>query len=209
MKVLKGFAFAATLLFGLSAFAQQHTLSGGTTINVRTDQAINAQGATTTQSFPATVTDDVMDSSGAVAIPRGSRATLVAVPTGNSEVSLGLRSVSVNGQRFLINTNSTTAGKAGLGKNKRTAEYVGGGALAGTLIGALAGGGKGAAIGALAGGGAGAGAQVLTKGKSLNIPAETTLSFKTSADTAMVRSGSSSAARSRRRTLPPPTANPQ
>src|SRR5579864_6947433 len=131
MKVLKGFAFAATLLFGLSAFAQQHTLSSGTTINVRTDQAINAQGATTTQSFPATVTDDVMDSTGAVAIPKGSRATLVAVPTGSNEVSLGLRSVSVNGQRFLINTNSSTSAgqKAGVGKNKRTAEYVGGGAL--------------------------------------------------------------------------------
>jgi hypothetical protein len=206
MKVLKRFAFAATLLFGMSALAQQHTLASGTTINVRTDQAINAQGATTTQSFPATVTDDVMDSTGAVAIPKGSRATLVAVPTGNNEVSLGLRSVSVNGQRFMINTsNSASAGqKAGVGKNKRTAEYVGGGALAGTLIGALAGGGKGAAIGALAGGAAGAGAQTLTKGKSLNIPAESTLSFKTSADTAMQPSGTSSA-RSRRRTLPPPT----
>src|SRR4029077_15778585 len=201
--------FAATLLFGLAAFAQQHTLSSGTTINVRTDQAINAQGATTTQNFPATVTDDVMDSSGAVAIPKGSRATLVAVPTGNNQVSLGLRSVSVNGQRFLINTGSTTSAgqKAGVGKNKRTAEYVGGGALAGTLIGALAGGGKGAAIGALAGGAAGAGTQTLTRGKSLNIPAESTLSFKTSSDTAMQPSGSS-AARRTRRTLPPPT-NPQ
>jgi hypothetical protein len=203
MRVLKT-AFAATLLLGLTAFAQQHTLSSGTTINVRTDQAINAQGATTTQSFPATVTDDVMDSAGAVAIPRGSRATLVAVPTGNNEVSLGLRSVSVNGQRFLINSSTSTSQKAGVGKNKRTAEYVGGGALAGTLIGALAGGGKGAAIGALAGGAAGAGTQTLTKGKNLNIPAESTLSFKTSADTAMTPSGSA-AARSRRRTLPPAT----
>src|SRR2546423_15534329 len=82
MRSLK-FAFAATLLLGLTAFAQQHTLSSCTTINVRTDQAINAHGATTTQSSPATVTDDVMDSTGAVAIPKGSRATLVAVPTGN------------------------------------------------------------------------------------------------------------------------------
>jgi hypothetical protein len=50
--------------------------------------------------------------------------------------------------------------------------------VAGTLIGALAGGGKGAAIGALAGGAAGAGAQTLTRGKSLDIPAETVLRFK-------------------------------
>src|SRR5207244_7207406 len=38
-------------------------------------------------------------------------------------------------------------GTEGLGKNKRTAEMVGGGAVLGTLIGAIAGGGKGAAIG--------------------------------------------------------------
>ena len=49
---------------------------------------------------------------------------------------------------------------------------------AGTLIGALAGGGKGAAIGAILGAGAGAGTQILTKGKELNVPAETELNFR-------------------------------
>ena len=46
----------------------------------------------------------------------------------------------------------------------------------GTLIGAIAGGGKGVAIGAVAG--AGAGTQVLTRGKTVKVPAETTLRFK-------------------------------
>jgi len=73
-------------------------------------------------------------------------------------------------------------GKEGVGKNKRTAKYVGGGALAGTLIGAIAGGGKGAAIGALAGGAAGAGAQQLTKGKQIKIPAETEMAFRLNQD---------------------------
>jgi hypothetical protein len=59
--------------------------------------------------------------------------------------------------------------------------------VAGTLIGALAGGGKGAAIGALAGGAAGAGAQTLTKGKNVNIPAETDLKFKLAEDVALRR----------------------
>ena len=72
--------------------------------------------------------------------------------------------------------------KEGVGKNKRTAKYVGGGALAGTLIGAIAGGGKGAAIGALAGGAAGAGAQQLTKGKEIKIPAETEMTFRLDQD---------------------------
>ena len=55
---------------------------------------------------------------------------------------------------------------------------VGGGAALGTLIGAIAGHGKGAAIGAAAGAAAGAGAQVLTRGKTVKVPAESTLRFK-------------------------------
>jgi hypothetical protein len=74
---------------------------------------------------------------------------------------------------------AATSGKhGGIGANKRTGKFVGGGAVAGTIIGAIAGGGKGAAIGALAGGAAGAGAQVLTRGKNLNVPAETILKFR-------------------------------
>ena len=45
-------------------------------------------------------------------------------------------------------TEDVQKGEQGIGKNKRTAEYVGGGAVLGTLLGAIAGGGKGAAIGA-------------------------------------------------------------
>jgi hypothetical protein len=67
---------------------------------------------------------------------------------------------------------------AGIGKNRRTEEMVGGGAVLGTLLGAIAGGGKGAAIGAVAGGAVGGTAQVLTKGKQIKVPAETILSFQ-------------------------------
>jgi outer membrane lipoprotein SlyB len=69
-------------------------------------------------------------------------------------------------------------GKAGVGANRRTAEYTGGGAAIGAIIGAIAGGGKGAAIGAGAGAGAGALTQVLTKGSAIRVPAETILMFK-------------------------------
>ena len=60
----------------------------------------------------------------------------------------------------------------------RTAEYTGGGAALGAIIGAIAGHGKGAAIGAAAGAGGGALTQVLTKGGSIRVPAETVLTFK-------------------------------
>jgi hypothetical protein len=74
----------------------------------------------------------------------------------------------------------TQQGTGGIGKNKKTAEMVGGGALLGTVIGAVAGGGKGAAIGAVLGGAGGAGAQVLTKGKQVKVPAESVLTFQLS-----------------------------
>jgi hypothetical protein len=69
-------------------------------------------------------------------------------------------------------------GKQGLGVNKRTGEFTGGGAALGAIIGAIAGGGKGAAIGAGAGAGGGALTQILTKGGSIKVPSETVLTFQ-------------------------------
>ena len=66
----------------------------------------------------------------------------------------------------------------GIGANRRTGKFVGGAALLGTIIGAVAGGAKGAAIGAVTGGAAGAGTQVLTRGASVHIPSETVLTFR-------------------------------
>ena len=123
---------------------------------------------------------------GAVIIPRGSEAELVirrvsspGTVTGSSELALDLQSVKVAGHRYRVSTEDIQqTGHQGLGKNKRTAEMVGGGAVLGTLIGAIAGGGKGAAIGAAGGAAAGAGAQVLTRGKAVQVPGETRLRFR-------------------------------
>src|SRR5205807_1257885 len=98
---------------------------------------------------------------------------------GDHDMTVDLESITANGRRYMVAANTyETSRRSGLGSNRRTGEYVGGGALFGTIIGAIAGGGKGAAIGALAGGAAGAGAQVATKGRAINIPAETVLSFR-------------------------------
>lgn len=158
-------------------------ISSGTEIQVRTDQAIDVKDAARAgETYSGSVANEVLDSSGHVAIPKGSRAEMRVVASENKNLTLGLQSVTVNGRRYKIQSQAVSESgqqKQGVGMNKRTGEYVGGGAAAGTLIGALAGGGKGAAIGALAGGAAGAGAQTLTRGKALNIPAETVLRFKT------------------------------
>ena len=55
---------------------------------------------------------------------------------------------------------------------------MGGGAVLGTVLGAIAGGGRGAAIGAASGAAAGAGTQVLTRGRRVDVPAESILSFR-------------------------------
>ena len=200
---LAGAVCSVVMCLSLSAAAQR-VIPSGTSIHVRTDGAIQATAANQGRTFPATVSENVSDSSGQVLIPRGSRATLlVAQGSSANEVALDLKSVNVNGRTYAVESSGASqTGKEGVGKNKRTAKYVGGGALAGTVIGALAGGGKGAAIGALAGGAAGAGAQTLTKGKNVNIPAETELTFKLAQDVTLrrgTRSGST------RRQLPPPS----
>jgi hypothetical protein len=160
-------------------------LPAGTEIAVRTDQDIDSQTANEGQLFPAEVQQDVMDDSGRVVIPKGSQAELTirrvdaGGTTGSGEVALGLDSVNVAGNTLRVSTEDVQQqGNQGIGKNKRTGEYVGGGAVLGTLIGAIAGGGKGAAIGAVTGAAAGAGAQVLTKGKAVKVPAESTLRFR-------------------------------
>jgi hypothetical protein len=160
------------------------TLPPGTTISVRNDQDINSQNATEGRTFPASIQQDILDASGNVMIPRGSPAMLVVrrVNEGGTlsggNFVLDLESVRVNGRRYMVDTEDLEKGNQGIGKNKRTAEYVGGGAVLGTLLGAIAGGGKGAAIGAIAGAAAGGGAQVLTKGHEIRVPAETVLNFR-------------------------------
>jgi outer membrane lipoprotein SlyB len=68
--------------------------------------------------------------------------------------------------------------RAEKGKGRRTAEFAGGGAGLGAIVGALAGGGKGAAIGAIAGGGAGTAGGAFTGNKQIELPAETQLTFR-------------------------------
>ncbi|MBV8208181.1 MAG: hypothetical protein JO041_15455 [Acidobacteria bacterium] len=181
--------FFALLVTGVAAVAQpgHAVLPSGTEVRVRTDEAITATTADAGHEYPATISQDVLDQNGNVAIPRGSHATLVlAQGASQDEVALDLRSVNLNGRTYVVEANGNNAGAStggtGLGKNRRTGEYVGGGALAGTIIGAIAGGGKGAAIGAIAGGAAGAGGEVLTKGHEVKVPAESQLTFRLNQD---------------------------
>ncbi|MDQ1472162.1 MAG: hypothetical protein QOJ99_3642 [Bryobacterales bacterium] len=162
------------------------TIPAGTTLQVRTNETISSDTASPGQTYSAVVAEDVLDTSGRVAIPRGSNATLVVRDAsgqgklqGRSELVLDVGSVSVGGRSYRLETaDLVERGKEGVGTNKRTAIFAGGGSALGGIIGALAGGGKGAAIGALSGAAAGTGAQAVTRGKALRVPAETILNFK-------------------------------
>ena len=172
-------ALLALLTAAGSNAKAQTTLPSGTEIKVRTDTSIPAKPAANAK-YTATVSKDVKDGSGAILIPRGSRARLVAIPSEDGkDTTLDLRSVTINNKSYLLEAAGQSSGGApgGLGANKRTGMYVGGGAAIGAVLGALLGGGKGAAIGALVGGAGGAGAQVYT-GRKKDLPAETELSYK-------------------------------
>ncbi len=176
----------------------EYLIPQGTDLAVRTNEAINSETATQGQTFAATVAQDVKDASGQVVIPRGSPAQLAINEikgggvTGSPTLALDLRSVTVNGRPYLVETGKVEQSSGtGQGANKRAATMPGGGGL-GTLVGAVvggkgsavntaigaAGGGKESAIGAAIGAAGGATPQVLTKGSQVKVPAETMLTFR-------------------------------
>lgn len=160
------------------------TIDAETTLMVRTTEAIDVKSADGLV-FTGTIEEDVLDRNGEVAIPAGATAELMARKNGD-EMTLDLESITVNGQRYAVLADPSTVGTSGqresgartIGANRDTATFVGGGALLGTIIGAVTGGGKGAAIGAAVGAAAGAGAQIVTKGRSVYLPAESLVTFR-------------------------------
>jgi hypothetical protein len=160
---------------------QPGVIPAGTTLAIRTNEAIDSTQQKPT--YAAQLEQDVMDQSGNLLAPKGSAAQLAINQTtqggvGTPTMDLALKSITVSGRTYAINSANQQEGEQGLGTNKRTAEMVGGGAVLGTLLGAAIGGGKGAAVGAAVGAAGGATTQVLTRGDKVSVPAETVLTFK-------------------------------
>src|ERR1700751_2897838 len=156
----------------------------GTEIHIRTSENIDSNDASPGQRFSAEVTEAVDDLSGGVAIPAHSPAKLLILSesgggAGSPYLYLDLDSVTINGHVHRVLTSELKeSNDRGFGKNKRTAELLGGGAAIGGLLGAIFGGGRGAAIGAGAGAGGGFVTQLFTRGKQVKVPAEKLLHFR-------------------------------
>jgi hypothetical protein len=159
--------------------AYPETIPAGVNIRVRTDQTIDARDHSDGRIYTGMVEEDVIASDGRTVIPLGARAELIVQNLPNNELVVDLESVAAQGVRYMVAARAYDASRrTRFGENRRTGEFVGGGAVFGAIVGAIAGGGKGAAIGGLAGGAAGAGAQALTRGQAVRIPAETILTFR-------------------------------
>jgi len=159
------------------------TVAAGTTVRVRIGETLSTERNKDGDSFVATL-DQPLVVDGFVIAERGARARGRVVEAlragrvkGLSKLAVELTEVSTSdGQRVRIDT-SPYENQART-THKGDAAKIGGGAALGAIIGAIAGGGVGAAIGAGVGGAAGTGGVMMTRGKPVEIPVETRVSFR-------------------------------
>ena len=156
-------------------------LPAGTKLVIRMIDSVDSERNPVGQHFEASLDEPVVID-GQTVIPRGADVVVKLMDAkqsgkfeGRTSLTLDLMSVKVSGRMVDVNTETVTEESSSRGK--RTAKVVGGTAALGTIIGAIAGGGKGAAIGLGAGAATGAGVEILTKGQRVTIPSETRLTF--------------------------------
>ena len=153
-------------------------IPAGTIISVRTIDDIDSAKTSAGQRFRASIDDPVVVGN-QVIIPRGANCTVqIAQVQENKELALKLYDVTVGGKTYDVAANYAQLEATGTSKTKKGVRR---GALLGGLgaaIGGIAGGGSGAAIGAVSGVGLGAISATMAKGKTLNVPSETRLSFQ-------------------------------
>ena len=144
---------APALFFGMQVAASADTILPGTTIQVRTDAPIELHLWDRGRIYPAHVTRNVYARDGDLAIPAGSYAELVVRRVGEDDMALDLQSVSVNGNRYVMDTQ---------GPRYDVQRSQSNGGLLGTIVGALSGGQM----------------QVMTQGSEIEVPANARLTFQ-------------------------------
>jgi len=158
------------------------SLLPGDTITVRLTDSIDSGRNRTGDRFQAVV-DRNIESNGLVVIPKGAvvQGLLKEVVSSGrlkrrSELTLDFDTIEIGGRRQPIEVQPEI--RLGSKHGAHDGKFIGGGALFGLVVGALAGGGKGAAIGGMSGAAAGAGGAAVTGKAELHIPSETVIVFR-------------------------------
>ena len=162
------------------------TIPAGTSVFVRMIDGIDSSVNQVGDPFHASlenalvVGDRVLAPKGADAYGRLTQAKDAGKISGGAELTLELTGIRIG--NTVVTLDSTDYDVTGKGRGTQSAQRIGGGAVLGTIIGAIAGGGKGAAIGGVVGAGAGTAVQVSTHGQSVRVPSETVLEFRLQSD---------------------------
>ena len=162
------------------------TVPSGTELAIRINQHISVKHSQAGDRFTGEVVEPV-SRDGSIAIPRGTpvfgrvdEAHRRGHFKGRSILELRLTSMTLNGNRYELDTHDTVRSKKG--KGKRSSAFIGGLTGAGMLIGGIASGGVGLAIGAASGAGAGTLLAGTTGNRDIEIPAESIIHFRLADD---------------------------
>lgn len=157
------------------------TVPAGTKIPIRLDQGISTEKNNSGDTFSATL-DGPLTVNGKTLAPAGTRVEGLLTNVieagrveGRASLTMVLRRMMVDQDDYTLSTQPLTL--VARSTKKKDAKIIGGSAVAGAVIGAIAGGGKGAAIGAAAGGGSGTGYVLATKGDPVAYGPETRFTF--------------------------------
>jgi hypothetical protein len=154
----------------------------GTVLAVRLTESLssdlNEKGDTFLASLasPILVGDRVVIPEGAGIKGRVAEVQSAGRFSGRPAMIIEVTRLAYNGNSYDLRSNQYS--KEGPSRNVRSAATIGGSAGLGAILGGILGGGKGAAIGAMIGAGAGTGVQAAGRAAVVQLPAESTLSFR-------------------------------
>jgi hypothetical protein len=174
---------------------REFVVSSGTVLRVALDAPIGTATAQAGQLAEGALAEPIIADEFVVA-PAGAHvwlrvAGVVDAPRkGKPSLALELDGVTVAGERVCFGTHELRIEGQGQSLFKRSLKAVGG-TVVGALVGAATGGKGGAVKGATLGVGVGTTAAVLSKGKSMELPAQTVLEFQTSENVVLTIPGES------------------